>query len=300
MPLLDQDGHPIGDGEAIVNRQHWAADWLQFAYAGSSARYARDLANGRQVMVPSGSTPVVDSVDGWGIQSTAADERWETVLADSTPFLVDVTMVWRGVLLGDCGTSNFGSLAAIQYGNGGSSPYAIFDLSRDHADQNGLAIVTNSGGSYTIGQTSMGLAALYNRPVTIAVSNFAGQTLNNVVVVSDAGDHFVSTIATTGASNNPRTSSAGADQIIIGSNYGAGRFTNSVTTGLLIYSRAFDATELVHLAQSYSEAFTTEYEWDAALEGGAPPPPPPPPPAASIAYRMTRYSGLANHGLIVR
>ena len=241
--------------DAGVNREHRLARFLEFAWAGGATPYLRAEPLGREVFGPVGTTPIVDSIDGWGIRSTAADEGWFATLADSSRFAGHATLLWRGVILGAGGTTNTGTMLGVNYGNGTPNPYSVFELGRTSwSSQDNIGVFRNNGAANVNNQIGVGLSSLYNRPLTIAASNPAGSNSVQIALVDDHGGTLITSFAMNGASGNPALTSA-SDRIIIGCNLGAGRFANCVTTGAAIWSFAEQGEALLDLAMRAREVF---------------------------------------------
>ena len=242
-----------------VNQAQWGHSALQFAYRGDATRAPRNIAlRGRETFTQVGSTPIVLTRDGYGVRSTSGDEAWYSVVKNPAAYSGDVTMMWRGIILGAAGATNFGPMIGVTYGNGTANPYAVFELDRSNSSADTLAVISNSGGSYIISSTDVGLSAFYNKPVTIVLANAAGGAGVHIVMAcgDDVYDAPLNNFAA--GTNNPRTNSA-TDRIVIGANLGAGRHPNAVCTAGAIWSRAFSTAQLRDIARDYTRVFDTPY-----------------------------------------
>jgi hypothetical protein len=239
------------------NPSHWAAPRLLFAWRGGAAggRRVQNAVRGRENLTQT-TAPIVASRDGWGVSSTGASEYWSATVRSPSAYASSLTMLWRGVVLGDAGTTSYGRFMAVNYGTGAGAPFLVFGVARKNSAPNNIVIFSNDGASFVESNTDVSLTSYYNIPLTIAVSNAAGSNALTMIIGSPSRG-FISKPSLnvlTGTSGNPRATSA-TDTILIGDSTGAGCFPNSVTTGAAVWNIAMNEQQLRDVAMRSDMVF---------------------------------------------
>lgn len=263
---IDLEGNPYGPENAEINWEHPLADRLGFAWAGARGEEIRDLVDGLLLRQGSTSSVFADSEgDGFGIDCTAADLRYSGALVDPWRFQRGLTWLWRGVIRGAQGATNYGSLWEV-----GNSSQSFVSINRDPSNADVLAQISQSGGSYIIGQADLGLSACYNVPVILAGSLVAGENGAVLGIRAANGYHRVEDHGYAAATNGP-FSTNGSEYVMIGVNAGAGRYSNTICTGLVLYQGGMLKGDVAELMRTADDIFTS-MEDDAYMLGapGAP------------------------------
>ena len=282
---------------ARVNSAHFAAPSLEFAYLGHPAVLPRNRAlRGREEMTAVSGTTYGVSADGWGVYTDAATRGYYTVARNPSAFAGDITLLWRGVILGAPGATNFGRLFGIAYnGTGSSSPFEVFGLQRDNSNADNLAVIINDGSTFRISSSNVGLTSFYGQPITIAVSQVATSTSIIGAIRTPGG--VIRPAMNNFANAGARLTSSG-DRIYIGDELGAGRFPNAICTAAALWSRALPIEQLLTLVANNEDIFEG-HRVVVPFDVGAPPPPPPPPGSGYLPIFKTTRPSL-NIGLRMR
>lgn len=262
---LDARGFPLSPDAVAVDPEHWLAPHLLFAWAGAASGGGnfRNLVGLEEELAPIASTVVTDSEgDGWGVDCTAADRAFKATLVDTEPYRLGGTMLWRGVLRGDPGTTNYADFFTI-----GNSSQSMFAFCRVHNQPNKLTMVSQSGGSYIIGaEIDFGLSSHYNQPITLAVSHAAGTNGGKIAAVSRTGLYQCSDYGYAGNTNRPFNVN-GSETIHLGINAGAGRHANAICTGAAFWNLPLlNNQDLLDLCSDFDSVFRSLDEDGADIE----------------------------------
>lgn len=273
MDLVSQHPSLIRGTVADINPSHFGARHLRFAYNGNASGWRGIAGIQKDKMTQVGTAGLTLCADGIGVMCNAADTAFYTIASNVSDFTGDLTLMWRGVLLGDCGTSNNSVLIGVNYGNGTSQPYELFTLARTGTGggaQTDLQCVSNNGTNYISNDNNFNLNTHYGKPITIVVSNPAGSNLLKWGLNFGREAFFYAGNHLNGTTANPRASTTN-NRIIIGTNYGAGRYTNSVCTAAAIWSYAFNDTQLRQIAENHAAVFAPTYDLAFADAVASPP-----------------------------
>jgi hypothetical protein len=264
-------------GSIRPNRAHFAASGLQYFFVPQFG-LLRNAVRSNEILAPASSAAKFQpSIAGWSATSDAANARFSISSPPSLTALAgDFTMMWHGVFHGDsAGGTNIPLIGQV-WGTGGSTPFAVAALTRSGTTaQDQLGVMTNNGTTGFINwNVNCSLSSHYGRRVTFIASQVAGSGGLNAIFVTPTSTTVFENVnnAQSGASGNPRNTSASDVFLMGGLTADTTRHPNASAAIAVAWSRAMTLGQMAALALS---------PWDVAeplrsvvpFQLGAAPPP---------------------------